>query len=76
MKTGEHKFEIVLGLTPQIDKRLELIIFVVGNGGQEAVRLVNQQKESGNVASVLDGNLDNFISAYLKYIQLGNNQSK
>ncbi|QNM06646.1 peptide chain release factor 2 [Qiania dongpingensis] len=28
-------------------------------------------EESGNVASVLDGNLDNFISAYLKYIQLG-----
>ncbi len=28
-------------------------------------------EESGNVASVLDGNLDGFISAYLKYLQLG-----
>ena len=32
-------------------------------------------EESGNVASVLDGNLDNFISAYLKYIKLGGEKS-
>ena len=28
-------------------------------------------EESGNVNAVLDGNIDNFISAYLKYLQLG-----
>ena len=28
-------------------------------------------EESSNVNAVLDGNIDNFISAYLKYLQLG-----
>ena len=31
-------------------------------------------QESGNVQSVLDGNLDPFINAYLKWISLGEDQ--
>ena len=33
-------------------------------------------EESGNVSSVLDGNLDPFISAYLKYLQLGEKEQQ
>ena len=32
-------------------------------------------EESGNVDSVMDGNIDPFINAYLKWISLGGNQT-
>lgn len=32
-------------------------------------------EESGNVSAVLDGGLDSFISAYLRWIRLGGKES-
>ena len=32
--------------------------------------------ETGNVGSVMDGNIDLFINAYLKWITLGNTENQ